>query len=220
MNYRQTKLGALTCSRQTDNRASSHTTGNHPIAAAAFVALAIPFLTIGCTTSEVEVSADLAEVSQAATACCTGSWQLLDGAVSIADLSAFSSFTAANGYPRPINNSGEILTYPQYRIGATARGGAGQTVVQQYIAYKYPGLNYCEFFTVFQDDFCPPQGGVLFIQPAPLPGAIGPTGSELGFLRSESDTNCSYSSACPNVTPGACWANEFRRSTVKEIWIR
>lgn len=178
------------------------------------LALLVPVLSLGCTSAEAPVEPDTEEAVQAATACCTGNWQLIDGAVNISDLNAFNTFTSANGYPRPTTNSGEILSYPSYRIGVTGRSGPTQTVVQQYLAYKYPNLQYCEFFTVFEDDFCPPKGGVLFIQPTPQ-------GSEvLGYLRSESDINCGYSSACPNVTPGACWGNEFRRATVKEIWVR
>jgi hypothetical protein len=67
--------------------------------------------------------------------------------------------------------------------------------------------------------FCPPQGGVLFIQPVADPNAGTPPGG--GYLRSESDENCE-APACPVCPdkPGACWAAEFSEQTVAEIWIR
>ncbi|MDI1452129.1 hypothetical protein [Polyangium sp. 6x1] len=177
------------------------------------LALIVSALVAGCTSAETapEPDAEEAEAIQAATACCTGTWQMIDSAVAISDLNAFGTFTASNGYPL---NTGEVLPYPSYRIGVVTEYGATQNVVQQYLAYKYPSLEYCEFFTVFEDDFCPPKGGVLWIQNAPQGSSMS------GLLRSESDTNCAYSSACPTVTPGACWGKLFRSTTVKQIWVR
>jgi len=147
-------------------------------------------------------------------------WQLLDANVVITDLDAFSAFTAANGYPIH-QNGGEINhALGTMYLGVTSRGGARQTILDQYIAFKYPGTQYCETYARPRPHFCPPQGGVLFIQPASqYPAPPVPPGE--GYLRSEADVNCAppASPACPSV-PGACWANEFSDATVGEIWIR
>jgi hypothetical protein len=155
-------------------------------------------------------------------ACCpgTGMWKLLDKQVLITDYKAFAAFLSTKGYPLHATG-GEVIqaTRPMY-LGVTSRGGPRQTIVDQYIAYKYPGTTYCETFTKPRSRFCPPQGGVLFIQPAPI-NAGDPVPPGGGYLRSESDTNCSASGvpAC-SATPGACWAIEFSEQTVEEIWIR
>lgn len=165
----------------------------------------------------------VAQNNRLPTCCCpgTGTWKLLDKNAVIKDFNAFAAFANDHGYPiHP--TGGEINTgLRTYYLGMTERGGVDQTIVGQYIAFKFPNTQYCEFFARPRNRFCPPQGGVLFIQPAPVnPGDPIPPGG--GYLRSESDTvDCPppASPACPRI-PGACWAIEFSDSTVGEIWVR
>lgn len=154
--------------------------------------------------------------------CCpgTGIWRLLDNNVVITDFGAFSQFLASNGFPIHSTGGEIIQSNRTMYLGVTNRGGPRQTIIDQYIAFKHPGTQYCETYTKPKANFCPPQGGVLFLQPAPIIAGepIPPGGS---YLRSEGDTNCfpPASPACGN-TPGACWAIEFGDHTVEEIWVR